>query len=76
MRTPGLILGFRGFKSSSNFGDSCFSLNFETSYVALFNGLMISGIRILVLHVYCLNIGCLKTGTDVYLNAHRKVKKS
>ena len=23
-RTPVLILGFRGFKSSSNFGDSCF----------------------------------------------------
>ena len=39
---------------SSDFGDSCFSLDFETSYVALFNGLMISGIRILVLHVYCI----------------------
>ena len=55
-RTPGLILGFRGFKSSSNFRDSCFLLDFETSYVALFNGLMISDIRILVLHVYCLFI--------------------
>ena len=53
MCTPGLILGFRGFKSSSNFGDSWFSLDFETSYVALFNGLTISVIRIVVHHVYC-----------------------
>ena len=53
-RTPGLILGFRGFKSTSNFGDSCFFLDFGTSYVALFNGLMISDIRILVLRVYSL----------------------
>ena len=45
MRTPGLILGFRGFKLFSNFGDSCFSLDFETSYVAVFNGLIICGIR-------------------------------
>ena len=49
LRTPGLILGFRGFKSSSNFVDSYF-----LTYLALFNGLMISDIRILVLHVYCL----------------------
>ena len=41
-------------QSSSNFGDSCLVLVFETSYVALFNGLMISDIRIFVLHVYCL----------------------
>ena len=54
-RTPSLILGFRGFKLSSNFKDSCFFLDFETSYVALFNGLMISDIRILVLHAYCLS---------------------
>ena len=57
-RTPGFILGFRGFKSSSNIGDLCFFLNFGTSYVALFNGLMISDIRILVLHVYFLYIHC------------------
>ena len=42
-RTPGLILGFRGFMFPFGF-----------TYVALFNGLMISDIRILVLHVYCL----------------------
>ena len=42
LQTPGLILGFRGFKSSSNLGDSCFFLDFGTSYVDLFNGLMIS----------------------------------
>ena len=52
-RLPGLILGFRRFKSSSNFRDSCLPLDFENSYVALFNGLMISDIRILVLRVYC-----------------------
>ena len=40
-------------RSSSIFGDSCFFLDFRTSHVALFNGLMISDIRILVLHVYC-----------------------
>ena len=56
LQTPGLILGCREFKSSLNFGDSCFCLEFGTSYVALFNGLMISDIRILVLHVYCLHI--------------------
>ena len=49
LRISGLILGFRGFKLSSNFGDSCFLLDFETCYVALFNGLMISNILILVL---------------------------
>ena len=38
-RTPGLIFGFRGFKLSSTFGDSCFALDFESFYVALFNGL-------------------------------------
>ena len=54
LRTSGLILGFRGLKSSSIFGDSCFFLDFGTSYIALFNGLMISDVRILVLHVYCL----------------------
>ena len=37
MRTTGLILGFRGFTPSSNFGDLCFSLDFGTSNVALFN---------------------------------------
>ena len=52
-RIPGLILGFRGFKSSSTFRDSCFFLDFGPSYVALFNGLTISDIQILVLHVYC-----------------------
>ena len=54
LRTFGLIIGFRGLKSSSIFGDSCFFLGFGTSYIALFNGLMISDVRILVLHVYCL----------------------
>ena len=53
LQTPGLILRFLGFKSSSNFGDSCFFLDFGTSYVALFNGLMISDRWILVFHVYC-----------------------
>ena len=52
-RTPGLILGFREFKLSSNFGESGFLLVIETSYVALFNGLTISDIRILTSHVYC-----------------------
>ena len=37
----GLFLGSRGFKSFSNFGDSCFFLVFRTSYVALFNGFLI-----------------------------------
>ena len=50
-RIPGLILGFRGFK----FRDSCYLLDFETSYVALLNGFMISDIRILVLYVYSLS---------------------
>ena len=54
LQTPGLILGFRGFRSSSNFWGSCFFLDFVTSYVALFNGLKISDTRILVLHVYCI----------------------
>ena len=52
MRTPGLILGFRGLKSSSNFGDSCFLLDFGTTHVALFNGLVISDIWILVLFMF------------------------
>ena len=42
-----------GIQSSSNLGDSCFFLDFGASYVVLFNGLMISDIHILVLHVYC-----------------------
>ena len=54
-RGTGLIPGFQGFKSSSSFGYSCFLLDYGTPYVALFNGLMISDLRILVLHVYCLN---------------------
>ena len=54
LRTPGLIFGFRGFKSSSNFGDSCFRLDFGTNYIALCNRLMISDIQILVPRVYCL----------------------
>ena len=62
LQTPDFILGFRGFKSSSNFGDSCFLLDFGTSYVALFNGLMISDIRILVLHVYCCLLSIYKYG--------------
>ena len=49
LQTHGLLPGFRGFKLSSNFEDSCFFGDFGTSYVALFNGLMISDIRILVL---------------------------
>ena len=42
---------------SSGFGESnrgfMFLFVFGTSYVALFNALVISDIRILVLHVYC-----------------------
>ena len=53
-RTPGIILGFRGFNRSQISGIHVSFLDFGTSYVALFNGLMISDIRILVLHVYCL----------------------
>ena len=53
-RTPGIILGFRGFNRSRISGIHVSFLDFRTSYVALFNGLMISDIRILVLHVYCL----------------------
>ena len=41
--TLGLILGFRGFQSSFNFGYSCFFLDFETSYVALWTWFLIYG---------------------------------
>ena len=40
-RTPSLILGFRGVKLSSKFGDSYFFLDFETSYIPLVNGFLI-----------------------------------
>ena len=53
-RTPGLILVFRGFNRPRISGIHVSFLDFGTSYVALFNGLMSSDIRILVLHVYCL----------------------
>ena len=41
LQTSDLILGFRGLKWFSNFGNSCFFLDFGTSYLALFNGRMI-----------------------------------
>ena len=55
-RTPGLILGFRVLNRPRISGIHVSFWILELPYAALFNGLMFSDIRILVLQFFCLQI--------------------